>query len=484
MDYLRKQYDKMSPAVRTSVWFTFCNFLQRGLSFLTVPVFTRLLTTEEYGICNVYFAWFEVFVLFTSLKIPYEGLNNGLIRYEKDKDGYTSSVMGLVMSLTVVMFGVYHLVKRWIDSATGLGGCLMLLMFVQLMFQPALMLWINRQRFDFEYRKPVIVTVLSTVWNLVITVLAVLNTTYKAEARIGGFVIVQSFFGMVSAVILLVRGKTFYKKEYWKFALGFNLPLVFYYISQMVMGQSDRILINYFAGSGKAAVYGVAYSAATIVQLAISSVNGSLYPWIYKKLKEKKIQEIRSMASKICMFVGGITLLAGLLAPDIVRIMATEEYMEAVWIIAPVSAGVFFSFLYMLFASVEMYYGENRGISLISILCSVINIFLNFVGIQLFGYYAAGWVTLLSYIFLALLHDLLMRRICRSHHISGGILDERFLAVISAGVILMSFAVMALYRLGNVRYIVLLLIIVTVCIFRKKLYRLLRQIRKGETNER
>ena len=131
MDHLRKQYNKMSPAVRNSVWFTFCNFLQRGLSFLTVPVFTRLLTTEEYGICNVYFAWFEVFVLFTSLKIPYEGLNNGLIRYEEDKDGYTSSVMGLVMSLTVLMFGVYHLVNRWIDPVTGLDRRLMLLMFVQ-----------------------------------------------------------------------------------------------------------------------------------------------------------------------------------------------------------------------------------------------------------------------------------------------------------------------------------------------------------------
>ena len=78
------------------------------------------------------------------------------------------------------------------------------------------------------------------------------------------------------------------------------------------------------------------------MQLAISSVNGSLYPWIYKKLKEKKVREIRSMTSQICILVGGVTLLAGLLAPDIVRIMATEEYMEAVWIIAPVSAGVFF----------------------------------------------------------------------------------------------------------------------------------------------
>ena len=87
---------------------------------------------------------------------------------------------------------------------------------------------------------------LSTVLNLVVTVLAVLNTSYKAEARIGGFVIVQSLFGMVSAVVLLVRGKTFYKKEYWKFALGFNLPLIFYYISPdgdgTVGPDSDQLL--------------------------------------------------------------------------------------------------------------------------------------------------------------------------------------------------------------------------------------------------
>ena len=56
IDLMRK-YREMSPAVRTSLWFTFCQFLQRGISFITVPVFTRLLTTEEYGICNVYFAW-------------------------------------------------------------------------------------------------------------------------------------------------------------------------------------------------------------------------------------------------------------------------------------------------------------------------------------------------------------------------------------------------------------------------------------------
>ena len=116
---LQKKYRELPVAVKTSVWFTVCQFLQRGISFITVPVFTRLLSAEEYGVCNIYFAWFEVFLLFTSLKIPYEGLNNGLIRYEKDKDGYTSSVMGLIMSMTLLFMGIYLLFHKWVDKVTG-----------------------------------------------------------------------------------------------------------------------------------------------------------------------------------------------------------------------------------------------------------------------------------------------------------------------------------------------------------------------------
>ena len=125
----------MSPAVRTSFWFTICNFLQRGIALFTVPVFTRLLTTQEYGICNVYFTWAEIFIVFTSLQIPYEGLNNGLIRYEEDKDGYTSAAAGLILVITLLVSGVYLLLRNPIDRMTGLNGMIMkLLMMLLLMF--------------------------------------------------------------------------------------------------------------------------------------------------------------------------------------------------------------------------------------------------------------------------------------------------------------------------------------------------------------
>lgn len=443
---LIKKYRGMSPAVRTSIWFTICNFLQRGTAFITVPIFTRLLTTEEYGVCNVYFAWFEIFLLITSLKIPYEGLNNGLIRYEEDKDGYTSSAAGLIMVMTLGAGIVYLMFHRQINKITGLSSLIMGLMFVQLFFNSPLMLWTNRERFDFHYRWPAVITLISTILNPVIAVLAVLNTSYRAEARIIASVAVQSFFGLFLLIFLFKKGKVFCKKEYWSFALRFNLPLIFYYISQSILNQSDRIMINYYEGSGKATIYSVAYSAATIILLLVSAVNGSFNPWMYKKLKAGHLEEIRRTSGLLCLMVGGATLVMSLFAPILVRIMATSDYSQAIWVIPPVAASVFFVFLYMMFANIEMYYNETKGIPLISVICSGTNLLLNAVFIPVYGYVAAGWTTLGCYILLTILHYLMMKKACRKYHVEESLFPENALLLIAAGVIAIAVFVLQIYQ--------------------------------------
>lgn len=443
---LIKKYRQMSPAVRTSIWFTICNFLQRGTAFITVPIFTRLLTTEEYGVCNVYFAWFEIFLLITSLKIPYEGLNNGLIRHEEDKDGYTSSAAGLIMVMTLSVGIVYLLFHRQINRITGLSSLIMGLMFVQLFFNSPLMLWTNRERFDFHYRLPAVITLISTILNPVIAVLAVLNTSYRAEARIIASVAVQSFFGLIVLIFLFKKGKLFCKKEYWNFALRFNLPLIFYYISQSILNQSDRIMINYYEGSGKTAIYSVAYSAAAIILLLVSAVNGSFNPWMYKKLKAGHLEEIRRSSGLLCLLIGGATLLMSLFAPILVRIMATSDYIQAIWVIPPVAVSVFFVFLYMMFANIEMYYNETGGIPLISILCSAANLTLNAIFIPVYGYIAAGWTTLVCYMLLTMMHYVLMKKACKCHRVKEKIFPEKTVLLIAVGVVIMAYLVLLLYQ--------------------------------------
>lgn len=474
-----KIYRNMSSAVKTSIWFTVCNFLQRGTAFITVPVFTRLLTTKEYGICNIYFAWFDIFILMTSLKIQHEGLNNGLIRYEKEKDAYTSSVLGLIMVMTFMVSAVYAICHQWVDKVTGLSSTIMGLMFIQLLFNPPLMLWTNRERFDFHYRLPVLVTMISTILNPVISVVAVMNTKYKAEARIIAVVAIQAFFGIILSIVLFQKGRTFFKKEYWVFALRFNLPLFFYYLSQMILNQSDRIMINYFEDSGKAAIYSVAYSAATLMLLLISAINGSFFPWMYKKLKAEKYQDIKYIVMILCLLVAGATLALSSFAPDLIRVLATEEYMDAIWVIPPVSASVFFIFMYMIFANVEMYYDANHGISIISIICSIANLVLNAVFIPIYGYQVAGWTTLVCYMLLTMLHYILMKRTCRKEMLQEEIFPEKALLLIMIGVIFTTFMTMGMYKLSYARYVIILLEMIVLLVFGKRLLGVLKQIRRG-----
>ena len=61
------KYKKMSTAVKCSLWFTVANIIQRGVNVIVTPIYTRLLTTEEYGLYSVFMAWFEILVIFATM---------------------------------------------------------------------------------------------------------------------------------------------------------------------------------------------------------------------------------------------------------------------------------------------------------------------------------------------------------------------------------------------------------------------------------
>ena len=463
-----RKYQAMSPAVKTSVWFTICNFLQRGMSIITVPIFTRILTTDEYGICNIYFAWFDMLVIFTSLKLPFEGFNNGLIRHEDDKDGYASSVAGLILTMTAFLCLLATLFRRQIEEITGLNQVLLLLMMLNLLFNPALMLWTNRERFEFRYRKPALVTMASAILSPVIAIIAVFGLSYHAEARVFGPVIVQIISGFFCYAILFRKGKKFFQKDYWSFAFRFNLPLIFYYLSQSVLNQADRIMIRSYAGEGKAGIYSVAYSAATLILLLTSAVNGSFHPWMYKNLKAGKMEEIGKAATSLCLFVAAGTLGMTAFAPDLVRILATSEYQQAIWIIPPVSASAFFVFLYMIFANLEMYYDKNHYISVISIIAACANILLNAIFIPRYGYLAAGWTTLACYVLLAVMHFWCIREKCPA---------KGSLFLISLAEIGASFLMLFTYKLGYFRYGILVMEFLILYLMKDKILGLLKSMK-------
>ena len=226
---LKEKYNKIPIPAKASIWFVVCSILQKGISLITIPIFTRIMTTEQYGQYSTFISWYSIIIIFTSLNLYYGVYNNAMIKYKDHRDEYTSSMQGLTMLLTIIVYIVYLLFHRNINEFIDMTTLLVSLMFLKLLVAPSMEFWLVRNRFEYKYKMVVIITLAQTILGSVVGVIFVIISTDKSLARIASLVLIDSFFCIVIALLQYKRGKTLYNKEYCKYAISFNLPLLPHY---------------------------------------------------------------------------------------------------------------------------------------------------------------------------------------------------------------------------------------------------------------
>lgn len=471
MEKIISIYKNLHIAVKASVWFTICTVLQKGLSVITIPIFTRILTTEQYGVYSVFQSWLSIVTIFATLMLVGGVFNKGLIKFEDDRNAFISSIQGLSNTITTVILLAYLMFHNQINSIFVLNTpnptVLIIAMFIQLMTNPALGFWSAEQRFDYKYKSLVFVTIFIAIVTPLINLLVVIKSELKSEAWIITTCTINFFAGLVFWIRNFVRGKKFYSKKYWKYALKFNIPLIPHYLSQTVLNQSDRIMINNFCGANQAGIYSVAYSAAMIVTLVTTSINNSYMPWTFKSLKAKEYESLKKISNYILIIVAIMILCFIALAPEIISIFAPKDYYEAIWIIPPVAVSVYFMFLYSLFSNIQFYFEKTKFIMIASIIGAILNVILNWIFIPMYGYLVAGYTTLMCYIVFCLTHYYFMKYISRTNCNSVSFYDINTIIIISCVLLVFSTLLMWLYQVWYVRYIFILIVIILMILKRK-----------------
>lgn len=450
---LKDKYNSIPQAAKAVLWFTICNVVQKGISFLTTPIFTRLMTTEQYGEYTLYSSWYQVIVIFATLNLFYGVYNNGMTKFPEDREKFTSSLQGLCTTITLVLLAVYLCVPHFWNELFGLSTLYMLTMFLELLTIPAFSFWSAGQRYNYRYRALIGVTLFIAAASPLLGVIAVVNTSYKAEARVISLALVQIIVGLVFYIINMSRGKAFFNKKYWKYALAFNIPLIPHYLSSMILGHADRIMIADMVGKSEAAMYAVAYNVALMMNIVINAINNSFTPFMYRSLKEQKFTAFRKTSNLLVIFVAIISIVAMTLGPEFISVIASEDYADAKWVIPPVAASVFMMFLYPIFSNVEFYYDKTKYIMVASCVGAALNVALNYLLIPVFGYYAAGYTTLFCYIVYAFTHYLFARHLTKKENIKGQVFDIKHIFFISAIVLGAMIVVLMLYPYFWIRII-------------------------------
>lgn len=477
---LAEKYRTMNSPAKAALWFTIANIAQRGVSLLSTPIFTRLMTTEQYGVYSVYQSWYSIITIFATLNL-YSGVyNNGMTKFPDDRLRYTASLQGLSTTVTLILFLVYLMGISFWNKVTGLNTLYMVAMFVELLFVPANHFWSSGQRYDYKYKKLVMVTVGIILISPIVGIITVLSTEYKAEARILSYVGVQICVGLFFYIYNVRKGKTFFVKEYWKFALAFNLPLIPHYLSQTILNQADRIMIDQMIGTGKAAIYSVAYTVSMMMTIVTQAINNSFVPYTYKSLKSKAYDGIRNNANILVILVGTACIIAMAFGPEIIWIVASPDYYEARWIIPPVAASLFFMFLFPLYCNVEFYFEETKCIMIASCLAAGVNIALNYFAIKQFGYIAAAYTTLICYILLAITHYFVHLWVLKKNDVKDRIYKSWFFVILSGILLVVMIGMTLIYDHMLMRYCIIVLIAGILFFKRNNLKKAFNIIRNSE----
>ena len=461
MTNVKEKYQSLSIQAKAAIWFIVCSILQKGISFITVPIFTRLLTPEQYGTYSLYLSWLQILTIITSLYLYHGVFNNAMIKFETERDRYISCMQGLTILLD---FSVFVIV---------------LLMFIEMLVTPALQFWSGRQRFEYKYKKLVSVTIAKSIANPILGIIAVLLFEQKDTARIISVVLSEVLICGPIMVYQFKKGKVFFDKKYWIYALHLALPLLPHYLSGMVLSQSDRIMIGKMVGNSEVAFYSVAYNIGFLTQVFTSAINNSFTPWMYQCIKAKKYKGISKTINSLLLIIGTISFFLMMFSPELVKIFGSEEYSNAVYVIPPVAASVFFIFLYNILVIPQFYYEKTKFLMLSSLGAALLNLYLNYVFIKKFGYIAAGYTTLACYTIYGMGHYLISNNILKKVLPNTTLYDTKFIFSISIAIILCGTLANYLFNYWYIRYAILFFCSAIAIIKRKKIMNTIAKIKSN-----
>lgn len=437
-----------SKALKSGIWYTVSNFLVKGIGFISTPIFTRLLTHEEFGIFSNFSSWLAIFTIFVTWDL-HSTFVSARFDFENEFDEYIFSVLSLSTLSAAIWFVVLTVFNDFAQSFLNLNNTYIRCMMLYLVFQPAVQMFQTRERYRFEYKKTVFLSLLISIGTVALSVLLVVFLESKIDGRVFGSVIPTIIVGLIIYILIGIKGKRI-KLKYWKYALPICLPYIPHLLSMTLLNSMDRVMITHICGDEKTALYSLAYNCGYIVTMLLSSLNNAFSPWLAVQLHSKNYNQIRIFTKKyIVMFLAMATGIM-LIAPELLLILGGESYLEAKYVITPVSMGCIMQFMYIFFVDVEQYNKKTVGMAIASISAAGINYVLNMWLIPQTGYLAAAYTTLAGYFVLFVLHMIIATKYeCRNFY------DYRFMWISIIAALVVMVLITLTYNNDIVRYCVI-----------------------------
>ncbi len=383
------------------------------IGFISVPVVTRLFSSNDYGNYSLVIA--TIGVLTTLLG----WLPISIIRfypvYERDKklDIFYGNIAKLIFVSIAVVVTVFLISFLFIKSRLSTELYLLMYLGIGVFIVTAIF---NVLQYFLRSKREVNLYTSFALWRSIMSFILGLTLIFLFKLGIESL-----FLGIILAMIIVLP-------LLWRKAIGnmagiifskidasllkemakYSFPLVVANLAAWILGLSDRYILWFFRGSQEVGIYSANYNIANqsimfiITLFALASGPISMHIW--EKEGEKKSKEFTSKMARYYLMIC-IPAVVGLsaLSRPLIEILVGQQFFEGYKIVPLVALGVLFLGLQQSFQVGFSYYKKTGAITFAIVVSGLLNLLLNFIFVPKYGYIAAAATTLVSYVFLLFL---------------------------------------------------------------------------------
>ncbi len=375
---------------------------QRALTFLLLPVFTRVLVPSQYGKLSIALSANAVAVVIFAfgLEMPIFRSAVHLADDPPARDRFLRSIWTFLLAAPllagVVVTAVFTPVL-WGSATLGVGDLALAMLgaslYVSATTLPYAVLRVDRRLRDF-----VVLNTAGTVMTIGLEILFVV----VLRAGPTGWLIALNL-GSAAGLLLAMAIIPYRRPRPFDWALvrsnlRVSLPLVPHFAAMWSLQLADRVLLAALVTTAAVGTYSLASNMATPLLVLVIGVNQAFMPAYARAGKSDSSTDLRSLIALQVSVVAILALASALLAPVAINLFLDASYHAAAGLTTWIVLGYLFLGLYSIpMNGITLTHGRSSRVWLVSIAAAVVNLGLIYALVPSSGLEAAAIASAIGY---------------------------------------------------------------------------------------
>lgn len=381
--------------IKNTAIFAIGNLGSKLINFFLIPLYTNVLTREQYGVTDLVFT-------VCSIAIPVITLNisEAIMRFALDEDANYNSIMSIGVSTILVSFGssliilavasLYAPIAPYriyvYGYAIAYGACEISICYLR-----------GKEKLMAYSISNIIRTFAIAVFNIVCLLVLKMGVPGYLLAHILANVVTTLFAFITGNVGDVVRHFSFDRVLFKKMVM-YSIPLIPTSFMWWIINSSDRLMITSMVSIAASGVFAVSSKIPSLISF-ISTIFNQAFS--YSAIHEESSVDRVDFNNTIFDYLFGMVTVFGVAVLGMLKVFmkfyVSEEFYEAWFYTPPLIVGTCVLVLGTFFSVSYTVNKDSMGFLKSGALAAIANVILNFTLIPILGPWGAAFATFVSY---------------------------------------------------------------------------------------